>query len=143
MCWWKKKKDSYTKEKIFKYKAEICANYTGCEFYDKLYPVMIICPNTVEFKDMKLHLIEDVLHRMVPHRTFINKPEIGLWIIKEKDIWSVFKTPEWLNDNKVAAHTATKSIYKIEMPNVQFLKIAMPMKLEHYEVTIIWLIDIL
>ena len=31
----------------------------------------------------------------------------------------------------------TKCIYKIEMPNVQFLKNAMPMKSEHYEVTII------
>ena len=41
------------------------------------------------------------------------------------------------DDNKVAAHTATKSIYKIEMPNVQFLKNAMPMKLECYEVTVI------
>ena len=41
------------------------------------------------------------------------------------------------DDNKVAAHTATKCIYKIEMPNVQFLKNVMPMKSEHYEVTVI------
>ena len=63
---------------MFKYKAEIHANYTGCKFYDKQYPVMIICPNTVEFKDKKLHLIEDVLRRMVPRHAFIKKPEIGL-----------------------------------------------------------------
>ena len=35
---------------------------------------------------------------------------------------------EFDDDNKVAAHAATKHIYKIEMPNVQFLKNAMPMK---------------
>ena len=44
---------------------------------------------------------------------------------------------EFDDDNKVAAHAATKCIYKIEMPNVQFLKNAMPMKSEHYEVIII------
>ena len=38
---------------MFKYKAEICANYAGHEFYNKRYPVTIICPNTVEFKDKK------------------------------------------------------------------------------------------
>ena len=41
------------------------------------------------------------------------------------------------DENKVATHAATKHIYKIEMPNVQFLKNAMPMKSEQYEVTII------
>ena len=39
---------------------------------------MIICPNTVEFKDKKLHLIEDVLCRTIPHHTLIKKPELGL-----------------------------------------------------------------
>ena len=63
---------------MFKYKAEICANYAGCEFYDKPYPVTIISPNTVKFKDKKLHLIKDVLCRTVPRCTFIKKPEIGL-----------------------------------------------------------------
>ena len=63
---------------MFKYKAEIHANYAGHEFYDKQYPVTIICPNTVKFKDKKLHLIEDVLCRMIPHHTLIKKPESGL-----------------------------------------------------------------
>ena len=39
---------------------------------------MIICPNTVKFKDKKLHLIEDVLCRTIPHCTLIKKPESGL-----------------------------------------------------------------
>ena len=63
---------------MFKYKAEIRANYAGCEFYDKQYPVMKICPNTVKFKDKKLHLIKDVLCRTIPHRALIKKPESGL-----------------------------------------------------------------
>ena len=47
------------------------------------------------------------------------------------------RTTKFDDDNKVAAHAATKHIYKIEMPNVQFLKNAMPMKSEHHEVTVI------
>ena len=81
---------------MFKYKAEICANYAGCEFYDKQYPVTIICPNTVKFKDEKLHLIKDVLHRMVPHCTFIKKPEIGLQIIKRKRHLICFQNPRMI-----------------------------------------------
>ena len=56
---------------------------------------------------------------------------------KEKKTCDLFSKSEFDDDNKVAAHAATKHIYKIEMPNVQFLKNAMPMKSEHYEVTII------
>ena len=41
------------------------------------------------------------------------------------------------DDGSTCSMAATKSIYKIEMPNVQFLKNAMPMKSECYEVTII------
>ena len=44
---------------------------------------------------------------------------------------------EFYDDNKVAADAATKHIYKIEMPNVHFLKNAMPMKSGHYKVTVI------
>ena len=69
---------------MFKFKAELRANYAGHEFYDRQYPVMIICPNTVEFKDRKLHLIEDVLHRTIPCRALIKKPESGLRITKRK-----------------------------------------------------------
>ena len=101
---------------------------------------MIICPNTVEFKDRKLHLIEDVLHRMIPHHTLIKKPELGLRITKRKRHVICFQNPrmtKFYDDNKVAADAATKHIYKIEMPNVQFLKNAMPMKSGCYKVTVI------
>ena len=125
---------------MFKYKAEICGNYAGHEFYDKQYPVMIICPNTVKFKDKKLYLIEDVLHRTVPHPILINKPKFRSRIIKRKRHVIYFQNPRMTkfdDDNKMAAHAATKSIYKIDMPNVQFLKNAMPIKLKRYEVTVI------
>ena len=125
---------------MFKFKAELCANYAGHEFYDRQYPVMIICPNTVEFKDRKLCLIEDVLRRTIPHRALIKKPESGLRITKRKRHVICFQNPrmtEFYDDNKVAADAATKCIYRIETPNVQFLKNAMPMKSGRYEVTII------
>ena len=44
---------------------------------------------------------------------------------------------KFYDENKVAADAATKCIYKIEMPSVQFLKNAMPMKLGRYKVTVI------
>ena len=103
---------------MFKFKAELHANYAGREFYDRQYPVMIICPNTVEFKDRKLCLIEDVLRRTIPHRALIKKPELGLQITKRKRHVICFQNPRMTKfyDDKVAADAATKHIYKIEMP---------------------------
>ena len=45
------------KRKMFKYKVEARADYTGWDFCDKRYPVTVICPNNVFFKFKKLHLI--------------------------------------------------------------------------------------